>query len=143
MDYLNRKDDVKKFTPKYYKFPQSYSCMTEKKDYFITGVSYDDYLTLKDEEKKIMDSVNDEFDSTWKTRLSGIKVTFLYNREKSMIGICIKKKKEEILAFDEGNLNEEENTFVSKLHSKLEEKISSLMLPRIKNLKKNTQSYSK
>ena len=60
-----------------------------------------------------------------------------------MIGICIKKKKEEILAFDEGNLNEEENTFVSKLHSKLEEKISSLMLPRIKNLKKNTQSYSK
>ena len=66
--------------------------------YLITGVSPEEYKSLKSKEAEIVDECKTSFNEEWRPRIKDIKVSFKYNPALSAIGIFVERENEQILA---------------------------------------------
>lgn len=97
-------------------------------DYLIEGVSPKEYETLNGMKEGIVENTIQGFNDFWRNKVKGIKVSFKYNEKESVIGITIRKGKEERLALERKGLNEKENAVVAGLHYNLQEELKRIRI---------------
>lgn len=101
-------------------------------DYLLGGVAPEEFTALKNQESKLVASVMEGFNDSWKPRIQGIKIAFKYNPKRNIIGIYVERQGQQTLVIGDEGLNEAESAVVRTLYSTLEVKLARLRLPKEK-----------
>jgi len=99
-------------------------------DYLLRQVKPEEFAELKKQEADLVSSVMDGFNDVWKPKVKGIKTTFKYNPQRSVIGIYVERNGQPQLVVERQNLSESEEAVVGSLYSALEQRLDRLRLPQ-------------